>query len=91
MTGCPQLMVTGLLMLCVTTSTDMPGSIRMPFTFLTCLVVIINLAIGFQGLQLFCSRSKGIVREGQNLSDLHKIYTPVFSVSYAETEILLQT
>lgn len=41
----PPLVETGLLKLFVTTSTDMPGSIRMPLQFFKCFVVILNKAI----------------------------------------------
>lgn len=44
-TAWPPLVVTGLLKVLVTTSTDMPGSMRMPLAFFSRLVVILNLGI----------------------------------------------
>ena len=41
-TACPPFVVNGLLIEEVTTSTLIPFSIRMPFAFLDCLVVILN-------------------------------------------------
>ena len=45
MTGCPPLVFTGFENEFVTTSTDIPGSMRMPFEFLAHLVVILNRGI----------------------------------------------
>ncbi len=69
MTVWPPLVLTGLLMLTVTTSTDIPGSIMMPLVFFLFFVVILNLAIGsvimFSQIYPLFGRVKG-KGEGQN-------------------------
>lgn len=48
----PPFVITGLLIVWVITSTRIPGSMRMPLEFFTCLVVIMNRAIILTCLRL---------------------------------------